>query len=149
MIEGAILKPAQVAFYYDVIRECIADASEGPFLSDYAMTGIMGAVQSGAATAWALLDTSETPNKFVGAMITRLVTDGWTNLKTLVILTWSVRGQTPSVIDDWKREFPKLIQFAKDNGCSNIAFHSNKQYVIGLAKSFGFDVSTVIGTLEV
>lgn len=149
MIEGTILKPTQVAFYYDAIRECIADASEGPFLSDFAMTNIMGAIQSGTATAWALLDTAESPNRFVGAMVTRIVTDGWTNLKTLVILTWSVRGQHPSVVDDWKRELPKLVKFAKDNGCSNIAFQSNKQYVIALAKSFGFDVSTVIGTLEV
>lgn len=127
-----ILLPEQVLKHWDELRLYIEAALPVHMQKGYDMNKVLEFVVVGQLMVALLVNKEGT---IIGVFSFRVQTDRMLGVKTLVLVTgFSDRILTP---DDMDKVFETLKPLAREQGCSNILFYTDKEDAVKLMKASG------------
>ncbi len=113
----------------------LQDHEETAYLND-----LLHALLSGNAQAF--IRTDETKENIKTVVLTRIVDDGFTKARALLIENYY--AFTKSSIEEWESNMNFSIEFARKNNCSIIRVGSINPKIIDLALHFGYKKKSII-----
>jgi hypothetical protein len=131
-----LMLPEQVSKFWDVVKYAIEQslppiAGENPDR----MNRILASILSYKTQCWASYVRDEDVRTFNGIVLTRIVTDDISGLKSLLI--YCLYGYNNVSEDSWKTGFKTLVKWAMSKGCSSIIGYTDNPRAIEIVKKFG------------
>ena len=142
------LSTAQISTHWEAIKDMIVRAVPdlpGQFANRE--NNILRSLLIGESVCWiGYKNTEEKKNNIVGMMITRIIYDDITDIRSLLIYciaSWEVLDYS-----FYREGFGPLKDYAKEASCNRIIFYSDELRVIKLAEDLGFNTDLHFGVCQ-
>lgn len=142
------LTTIQVSNHWDAIKDMIVRAiPDIPGQLENRDNNILRSLLTAESVCWVgYKKVAEKQNDIMGMMITRIIFDDLTGIRSLLIYClagWDTMGR-----GFYKEGFDSLRKYGKEANCHRIIFYSDEQIVMNIAKELGFNIDIRFGVFQ-